>query len=144
MKGDSIVVQVIALIRQLTLELYNSSFICESSDCGNTTRNAFRPLTTDEGSNLTATKAQPICDICESPMVAEFDDRKMDLQLGYLKHLFDMERELQDTADLEKPTEDTQQMYKNCLKEVSFALSCSFINNVDTYSMFSMVCSATE
>lgn len=144
MKGDTVVVQLIAMIKQLTIDLYNTSFVCESSDCNHRTRNAFRPITTDEGSSLATTKAQPICDQCESPMVAEMDDRKMDLQLGYLKHLFDVERELQNTADLETPPEDTLQMYKNCLKEVNFALRCSFINNIDTYSMFSMVCSATE
>lgn len=139
LKSKQIVVQVIATIKRLTVELYSSKFVCENADCENKTRNVFGPLTSDEN-GVSSLKAQPICELCQSAMVAEMDDRKMDLQLGFMKHLFDIHRE-RDSSRAIEPSEDLIDMYEKCHQEVSDALRMSFVNNIDARSMFSMVCS---
>lgn len=141
--GKQIIVQVIALINQLTIELYNNRFSCENADCDYRTRNVFCPLTSDDQSATSSVLAQPICKVCGSPMIAEMDDRRMDLQLKYMKHLFDVDKKLLDDEQqhLDDLREDTLEMYKGCMNEVDYALRCSFINNIDAYSIFSMICS---
>lgn len=151
-QSNMIVIQVISLIKRLTSELYSTRFVCENPDCDYETKNMFRPLTSDDlSSNEVATndlasaplmKAQAICQACSSSMVPEMDDRKMDLQLGFARHLLDFGRELaQGDRDFEQPVDDVVELYKKCYKEVDYALRCSVVNNVDAFSIFSMVCS---
>lgn len=172
-----IIVQMICLIKRLTLELYSSKLVCENPDCDYETRNLFRPLTSDgnaasgdgtnefagvcccpgEGSDeagaaaapaaeasTTLMKAQAICQSCSSLMVPEMDDRKMDLQLSFVKHLLDVNRELAirgSDNNFEQPVEEILDFYTRCHKEIDYALRCSVVNNVDAFSIFSMVCS---
>lgn len=140
--SKQVVVQVIALIRKLTAELYNSRFSCENPECDYQTRNVFCPLTSEDQSSAAMLKAQPVCRLCGSSMIAEMDDRKMDLQLNFVKHLFDVDKERRDNEDqLNDIKEDTLEMYRCCFREVDYALRCSFINNIDAFSLFSMICS---
>lgn len=143
-QSNVVITQVIAMIRRLTLELYSTRFVCESPDCDYETRNMFRPLTSDEmDDSASSNKAQAICQACSSSMVQEMDDRKMDLQLSYWRHLLDADQELALVSkdNFEKPTDEALQLYRNCYKEVDFALRCSAVNNVDAFSLFSMICS---
>lgn len=140
-KTRSVVSQVIAHIKKLTLELFATRYVCENSDCEYRTRNLFCRLTSDDQSSaLSETKEQPICDLCEGVLLAEMDDRKMDLQLNFLKHLFNLQAEMIHNRDLPQPTEDIIDLYYQCHREVDYALRCSFINNVDVHSVFSMIC----
>lgn len=69
-------------------------------------------------------------------MSPELDDRKLDHQLNYIKHLLDAKQETQ----VEMP-DDVLDLYSNCYNEVNSALKASAINNIDAYATFSMVCS---
>jgi len=137
--GKVVVAQVIALIKRMTLELFNCGYVCENSECEYWTRSLFCRQTSEDAS-ASPSKIQPSCDLCESSMLPEMDDRKMDLQLSFLKHLFDTGRE-RDNVNLNQPTEDLLEMYQGCYDEVSYALKCSTTNNIDAFSVFSMICS---
>lgn len=142
LKQKHIIWQIISLIKRLTVKLYNSRFRCENADCDYQTRNVFCYLTT---SDQTSFKAQPICDLCDSPMLAEMDDRKLDMQLSYMKYLFDATREEHRFGkDVAEAREDELEMYSVCHEEINHALRSSFINNIDTHSLFSMICSGRE
>lgn len=139
MQRKQIVSQIINHIKKLTLELYCTQFICENSECNNRTRNIFRFLTTSDSGE---TRALPVCDLCDSSMLPEMDDRKMDLQLSYLRHLLNIER-IQVSSEEEKiqASEELLVLYRECIQEVNYALRNSFINNIDTHLVFSMICS---
>lgn len=141
-KAKAVLSQVIAQIKKLHLELYSTRYVCENSDCDYKTRNLFCRLTSDDpASGLSSTEAQPICDLCEGNLLPEMDDRKMDLQLNFLKHLFNLPAEMMLNKDLPAPPEDLVDMYQQCHREVDQALRSSFINNVDVSKIFSMICS---
>lgn len=140
MRPQEIVVQLINLVRKMTLDLYNSKFVCENAECAHETRNLFRILSNDS----TETRAQPLCDKCDSVMIAEMNDRKMDLQLNYFRYLLSIDRVLSPEESAIIASEDCLFLYRQCLQEVSYALKCSFINNIDTQFVFSMVCSASK
>lgn len=145
MRAKLVIVQIVNIIKKLTNELFNTKFVCENPECDYQTHNLFCRLTTETESTSSSpsSKPQPICDLCESPMSAEMDDRKMDLQLSYMKHLFDVRR-AQDKDDLDELRDDLLEMYQDCYKEIDYALRNSFINNIDTFAMFSMICSGSS
>lgn len=144
-KANSVVSQVILLVRKLTLDLFSTKYVCENSDCEYRTRNLFCRLTSDDFSSAaSSTKAQPICDLCEGILLPDLDDRKVDLQLNFIKHLFNLQAEMMNNKDLGQQSEDLVDMYNRCRSEVDYALRCSFINNVDVHKIFSMICSGEE
>ena len=134
-RAKQVVVQVIGLIKRLTLGLYNSSFTC--ADCELTTRYVFGPM----GDN----DLLPLCHSCNSPMVAEMDDRRMDAQLNYYKFLLDIQNPSHEEANSrhlsEQATDELLDMYKRCHEQVLSALRMSFINTIDAQKVFNMVCS---
>lgn len=129
MYSGKVVAQIIALIRRLTIELYCSKFYCENSACDYVSQNILGPMTATN---------QPLCPNCKSGLSPEMDDRKMDLQLCHMRYLFD-NTNLE--TNIQTPEEDTLDLYKECLDEVNYALKCSFINTVDAFKVFKMVCS---
>lgn len=143
MRPKLVVVQVINALRQLSLQLFGSKFVCENSECSNETRNMFCQI------NAKSAKVQLLCEYCDgqSSLVPEMDDRKLDLQLTFWKHLFNIERDQQslpeaEASQLSQTTpDDVLEMYRECHREIDYALRCSYLNNIDTYSAFSMVCS---
>ena len=125
--SKEIVVQIISTIKQLTLDLYNSRFICDNSDCDYSTRNVFH---------------QGACELCgEGTLKAEMDDKRMDLQLQFMRYL--LRPDVRDeSCKLEAALSDeSRDMFQRCYDEVDAALRNSQINNIDTARVFSMVCS---
>uniref|UniRef100_A0A6G1SDH0 DNA polymerase n=1 Tax=Aceria tosichella TaxID=561515 RepID=A0A6G1SDH0_9ACAR len=127
-----VVVQIIAHLKRLTFNLYNSKFTCP--DCEHSSRNIFGPLN-EQG--------RPVCVKCSATLVADMDDRLMDLQLSYFKYLLDIHNDNNDAnaSQIEKPTDDTLGLYKDCFDEVLGALRMSFTNTIDAQTVLSMVCS---
>lgn len=126
---SKVVAQIIRLRKKLNLNLHNAPFVCSNEDCNYEAVNLV--CRHDDDSN-------PLCDLCDGIMVATMNDREMDLQLGYYKYLFDLSRVEIETSD------DVRQLYRLCYNEVSYELERSFINNIDTHSIFSMVCSGRQ
>lgn len=125
-----IVVQVISLIRRLNFDLRNAPYVCQNVDCNHETRNIFCQFDDD---------LNPKCDLCYGGiMIPSMDDRKMDLQLGYYRYLFDTSRQEVESSD------DVKHLYRACYDEFNYQLKCSFINNIDTFSVFKMVCSGRQ
>jgi DNA polymerase alpha subunit A len=126
-----VVAQIIAHIKRFTLALYNTRFTCP--DCEHSSRNIFGPLN-EQG--------KPVCVQCSSTLVAEMDDRQMDLQLSYYKYLLDIHNDDPNVAgQVERPTDDIVCLYRDCFDEVLGALKMSFINTIDARTVFRMVCS---
>lgn len=151
-KSKLIITQVLLIIKRLMLQLFNTKYVCENADCNHETRNAFCPLVTNSENNedeKVSGSSQIMCDLCESPMQPEWDDKKVDLHLKFYKSIFDLrdldEESKKNSVDvkqvLETLPEDVLEMYGNCFKEFEYALKGSFINNIDAFFLFSMICS---
>lgn len=123
-----VVIQVIGHIRRLTHSLYNTRFACP--DCEYSTRNIFEHLNAQD---------RPVCPKCSAPLVPDMDDRLMDLQLSFFKHLLDIQK---DDAQVEKLNDVERELYEKCFIEVREALKMSFSNTIDAQTVLSMVCSA--
>lgn len=139
-RSQHIVVQIIQLIRKLTTDLYNTRLVCDNVECDYSTRNMFLPTSSNGGE-----EHRFLCEKCDGTLSPEWDDRKMDLQLNYLRHLFHIEPvHLSPEESKLEVLDDVVKMYRQCLDQVDYALKCSFINNIYMPQIFAMLCSQTS
>lgn len=140
LRSNQIVAQFIQLIRKLTICLYTTCFVCNNAECSHKTRNLLSPLGQIRG------QERPICELCDTLMAPEWDDRRLDLQLNFMRFLMNIERAQleRDELNIKMPSEDVLSMYRHCLAQIDYALSTSFINNIDTNTIFSLICSSSS
>lgn len=140
LRPKKVVFSVIKEIRRLTKEFYNCKYICDNSDCAFESRNVVGNYGQSESS--LSNEGQLLCEKCSSSMYPKISDKEHCLQLRFLSHLLDIEKEQSSSKSLDNEGDSKQiqhnlvDMYKMCKQEVDYALKCCLVNTIDLKALF--------